>query len=57
MSNEKPISLGEMAQKVGISEGSVSLADIAEKIGYEERPISMSELDKAVEKYLKKQEK
>jgi hypothetical protein len=52
----KSISLGELADKLGISERPVSMSDIAEKIEFRKRPISLDELNEAVDKHLSIQE-
>ena len=50
----KPISLGELGQKVGIPAGRpVSMGQIAEMIGYAKRPISLAELAEAVDEFAK----
>jgi hypothetical protein len=51
------VSVGDLADKVGIVTRPVSMGDIAQKIGYDKKPISLGDLAKAVDKYLVKSEK
>lgn len=51
------LSLGDLADKIGIVTRPVSMSDIADKIGFKKRPMTLGELDDAVEKYLSKHTK
>lgn len=53
-SKNQSVSIGDIGSKLGMT-GGVSMDGIAEKIGYTQRPIDLTELDKAVDKYLKKE--
>ncbi|MET3109449.1 hypothetical protein AAKU67_004391 [Oxalobacteraceae bacterium GrIS 2.11] len=48
----KNISLGELANKVGIVSRPVSISEVAEKVGYKQHPLLISGLAEAVEEYL-----
>lgn len=52
-----PVSLGELADKVGLTGRPVSMSDVAAKIGYTKTPMSLGELAEAVDKHTAKQDK
>jgi hypothetical protein len=52
-----PVSLGELADKVGLTGRPVSMSDVAARIGFTKTPISLGELAKAVDKHVAKDDK
>jgi hypothetical protein len=52
-----PVSLGELADKVGLTGRPVSMSDVAAKIGYTKTPMSLGDLAQAVDKHLAKNDK
>lgn len=52
-----PVSLGDLADKVGLTGRPVSMSDVAAKIGYTKVPMSLGELAEAVDKHVAKHDK
>jgi predicted transcriptional regulator len=52
-----PVSLGELANKVGLTGRPVPMSDVAAKIGYTKTPMSLGELAEAVDKHVAKHDK
>ena len=52
-----PVSLGELADKVGLTGRPVSMSDVAAKIGCTKTPMSLGDLAQAVDKHLAKNDK
>lgn len=52
-----PVSLGDLANKVGLTGRPVSMSDVAAKIGYTKTPMSLGDLGEAVDKHVAKQDK
>ena len=51
-----PVSLGDLANKVGLTGRPVSMSDVAAKIGYTKTPMSLGDLGEAVDKHVAKQD-
>lgn len=52
-----PVSLGDLADKVGLTGRPVSMSNVAAKIGYTKMPMSLGELAEAVDKHVAKHDK